>query len=33
MATVALIFVLVLFCIVILYGSLKVGNRSSSERK
>jgi len=33
MATFALIIVLVLFCIVILYGSLKVGNYHSEDRK
>ena len=33
MATLALIVVLILFCIVMLYGSLKVGNYHSDDSK
>jgi hypothetical protein len=33
MATFALIFVVALFCIVILYGAFKVGNEPTEDRK
>lgn len=33
MATVALIFVVALFCLVILYGAFKVGNVNSDDGK
>jgi len=33
MATIALVFVAALFCIVILYGAIKVGNYHSEDNK